>query len=55
MLKENINMEISSNTNQNPIIKLENTDDLDQDNPCSLSENDLSIKPNLKKIMNPKL
>jgi tRNA(Ile)-lysidine synthase TilS/MesJ len=52
MLKENINMEISSNTNQNPIIKLENTDDLDQDNPCSLSENDLSIKPNSKKIMN---
>jgi hypothetical protein len=47
---ENVNMEIKKN-NGSLIIKIENTDDLDNENPCGIEE-DAIIKPILKKILN---
>ena len=53
MEKQFINLEINKNK-MNQIIKLDNTDDLEEDNmdnPCGAEEID-EIKPKIKKIIN---
>jgi hypothetical protein len=52
--KEFINLEIKKNK-LNDIIKIENSDDLDNDleeNPCGETDVPETIKPNIKKIIN---
>lgn len=51
---ESLKMEIVE-SNTDPIIKVDNTDDLDEENTCGMQMEEMNVKPTFKKILNKKI